>query len=211
MNTDSSSPATRRSWSRLFWAAGGVLAVSIGSFMLLVREAESSDRFAGVPLSAAPAAAGPNRIDHSQFDRDGLAQPTRSEPATKQSGGALPSIGALKSEYLRCEYIASQRRLSMHGLVFCKAVSDQLLKREFGGDLDLLLAWRSADRQASAKGIDRQRTPSPPLPERCYHVHPRLGNFPAGRTPFAEGVTAVDREITWTDDPNAILCACWSE
>ncbi len=90
-----------------------------------------------------------------------LVQPAPSEPATKQSGGPLPSIGALKSEYLRCEYISSQRRLSMHGLAFCKAVSDQLLKREFGGDFDLLLAWWSTEHQASAKGIDRQRTSFP--------------------------------------------------
>jgi len=26
----------------------------------------------------------------------------------------------------------------MHDMAFCSAVSDQLLKREFGGDLDLL-------------------------------------------------------------------------
>ena len=152
MNANSSSPATRRSWPRLFWTAGGVLAVAVGSFIL---------QSAGAPLSAAPAAAGPNRMGHSQIERDGLAQPAASEPATKQSGGPLPSIGALKSEYLRCEYISSQRRLSMHGLAFCKTVSDQLLKREFGGDFDLLLVWLTTERQASARGIDRERTPSP--------------------------------------------------
>ena len=67
----------------------------------------------------------------------------------------LPSIGALKSEYIRCERISSQRRLSMHGMAFCSAVSDQLLKREFGGDLDLLLAWWRGEQQASMTRIDR--------------------------------------------------------
>jgi hypothetical protein len=82
MNADSSSPATRRSWSRLFWTAGDVLAVAIGSFMLPVREGERSDQSAGAPLSAAPAAAGANRIDHRQIDWDKL-------PATSEDGGTL--------------------------------------------------------------------------------------------------------------------------
>jgi len=83
----------------------------------------------------------------------GPAQSASSAPAVQHSGGPLPSIDALKREYVRCERISSQRRLSMHGMAFCGAVSDQLLKREFGGDLDLLLVWWQGERQASAAGI----------------------------------------------------------
>ena len=79
MNTDLSSPATRRPWSRLFWTAGAVLAVAIGSFVLSVREAESSGQSGGTPSSAAPAAAEPSRIDHSQIDWD--KQPANPEAA----------------------------------------------------------------------------------------------------------------------------------
>jgi len=82
-----------------------------------------------------------------------LAQSASSTPTVQHGGGPLPSIDALKREYVRCERISSQRRLSMHGMAFCGAVSDQLLKREFGGDLDLLLVWWQGERQASAAGI----------------------------------------------------------
>ena len=88
----------------------------------------------------------------------GLAQSASSAPVFQPSGGPLPSIETLKSEYLHCERISSQRRLSAHGMVFCNAVSDRLLKREFGGDLDLLLAWWQ--RQAPATGSVRD-TPTP--------------------------------------------------
>jgi len=78
MNTNSSSPATRRSCSRLFWTARGVLAVAIGSFMLLVHQEESPDQSVASPPSAA--AAGLNRIDHRQAVRDKL-------PATSDDAG----------------------------------------------------------------------------------------------------------------------------
>ena len=84
-----------------------------------------------------------------------LAQSAPSAPVGQQSGGPLPSIDALKSEYLHCGRISSQRRLSMHGMAFCSAVSDQLLKREFGGDLDMLLAWWQGERQAFATSTER--------------------------------------------------------
>jgi hypothetical protein len=202
MNANSSLPATRRSWSRLFWTAGDVLAVAIGSFMLPVRQAQSSDQSAerlyprllqrpgrigsttarstgtsSRPLRRMPGPWSPHmgpahepRAHRCIGGDRGLgggscrykSGATGSVRACHQTDcGPLPSIGALKSEYLRCEYISSQRRVSMHGLAFCKVVSDPLLKREFGGDFDLPLAWSSTERQASAKEIDRQRTSFP--------------------------------------------------
>src|SRR5215216_1284097 len=97
------------------------------------------------------AALGAAAILAAALPASSLAQSASSAPPVQHSGGPLPSIDALKREYVRCERISSQRRLSMHGMAFCGAVSDQLLKREFGGDLDLLLAWWRAERQASAK------------------------------------------------------------
>lgn len=106
----------------------------------------SAGRIAVLSAAAAVAAA---------LAATGLPQSAASDPAFQPSGGPLPSIEALKSEYLHCASISSQRRLSMHGMAFCSAVSDQLLKREFRGDLDLLLAWWRGERQASATGIER--------------------------------------------------------
>ena len=60
----------------------------------------------------------------------------------------------------------------MHGMAFCSAVSDQLLKREFGGDLDLLLAWWRGERRHLRRGSSGDRPRSPPLPERLL---PRVG------------------------------------
>ena len=84
-----------------------------------------------------------------------LPQSASSAPASQPGGRPPPSIEALKNEYLHCERISSNRRLSMHGMAFCSAVSDQLLKREFGGDLDLLLMWWRGEWQASAPRIER--------------------------------------------------------
>jgi|SRR6476619_1207256 len=106
----------------------------------------STGRIAALSATAAVAAA---------LAASGLPQLAWTAPVFEPSGGPLPSIEALKREYLHCERISSQRRLSMHGMAFCGAVSDQLLKREFGGDLDLLLAWWRGERQASAREIER--------------------------------------------------------
>lgn len=106
----------------------------------------SAGRIAALSAAAAVAAA---------LAASGLPQSASSALVFQPSGGPLPSIEALKSEYLHCERVSSQRRLSMHGMAFCSAVSDQLLKREFGGDLDLLLVWWRGERQASATGIER--------------------------------------------------------
>lgn len=64
-----------------------------------------------------------------------------------------PSVASLKSEYLQCEQVSSQRRLSMHGAAYCSAVGEQLLKRGFDGDLDRLLAWWRAERATSTAGF----------------------------------------------------------
>jgi len=59
-----------------------------------------------------------------------------------------PSVIALKREYLRCDRAASQTRLTLAAAAYCGAVGDELLRREFAGDLDLLLAWWRSERQA---------------------------------------------------------------
>ena len=62
---------------------------------------------------------------------------------------AQPSVAALKREYLRCDRASSQVRLTLEAAAYCGAVSDELLRREFDGDLDLLLAWWRSARQAT--------------------------------------------------------------
>jgi len=106
----------------------------------------SAGRVAALTAAAAVAAA---------LAVSGLPQSASSAAVFQPTGGPLPSIEALKSEYRHCERVSSQRRLSMHGMAFCGAVSDQLLKRGFAGDLDLLLVWSRGERQASATGIER--------------------------------------------------------
>ena len=64
------------------------------------------------------------------------------------SAPARPSVAALKHEYLRCDRASSQARLTLEAAAYCGAVSDELLRREFDGDLDLLLAWWRSARQA---------------------------------------------------------------
>lgn len=60
---------------------------------------------------------------------------------------ATASVPALKREYLRCDRVSSQHRLTLEAGAYCSAVSGELLKREFEDDLDLLLAWWRAARQ----------------------------------------------------------------
>jgi hypothetical protein len=111
----------------------------------------SAGRIAALSAAAAVAAA----LAASGVPQSASSAPVFQPSGGQPSGGPLPSIEALKSEYLHCERVSSQRRLSLHGMAFCSAVSDQLLKREFGGDLDLLLVWWRGERQAFATGIER--------------------------------------------------------
>lgn len=79
-----------------------------------------------------------------------------SVPAAAQSAAchvsaselAKASVGALKRGYLRCDRASSEERLTLAAAVYCSAVSDELLRREFMGDLDLMLAWWRAARAA---------------------------------------------------------------
>ena len=79
------------------------------------------------------------------------------EPREEQAAAQarLPSVAALKSEYIQCEQLSSQRRLSMHGAAYCSAVAEQLLKRGFEGDLDRLLAWWRAERATPTAAVTR--------------------------------------------------------
>ncbi|MCE9657276.1 MAG: hypothetical protein K8R60_01865 [Burkholderiales bacterium] len=74
------------------------------------------------------------------------------EPAARPVASPAPaqaSVPALKREYLRCDHVSSQRRLTLEASIYCGTVSEELMRREFDGDLDLMLAWRRAARQAS--------------------------------------------------------------
>ena len=47
----------------------------------------------------------------------------------------------LKSQYLSCARVSSQRMLGMDEAAVCSIVAEVLKKRSFGGDFDALLAW----------------------------------------------------------------------
>ena len=75
------------------------------------------------------------------------------DPAARQdtaSGLAQAPVAALKEEYLRCDRVSARQRLALQAAIYCSAISEELLKREFHGDFDLLLAWWRAARQAPA-------------------------------------------------------------
>ena len=76
-----------------------------------------------------------------------------SEEQAASDARQRPSVAALKSEYLQCEQVSSQRRLSMHGAAYCSSVGEQLLRRGFDGDLNRLLAWWRAERATSTAGF----------------------------------------------------------
>jgi hypothetical protein len=80
------------------------------------------------------------------------AQPSEEQAAAPSR---LPSVATLKSEYVQCEQVSSQRKLSMHGAAYCSAVAEQLLKRGFDGDLDRLLAWWRAERATPTASVTR--------------------------------------------------------
>ncbi len=58
---------------------------------------------------------------------------------------AMPEA-RLKATFLRCDQESSQRVLDLGEAVPCAMAWDTLLKREFGGDVDALLAWWRAHR-----------------------------------------------------------------
>jgi len=74
------------------------------------------------------------------------AQPA---PGHDSAAVAQAPVAALKREYLRCDRVASQQRLATEAALYCSAVSEELLKREFEGDLERLLAWWREARLAS--------------------------------------------------------------
>lgn len=77
--------------------------------------------------------------------------PAMAQPATRQfasSALAQAPVGALKRSYLQCDQVSSQERMTLAAAAYCSAVSDELLRREFRGDLDLMLAWWRSQRRA---------------------------------------------------------------
>lgn len=75
------------------------------------------------------------------------------EPAARQVGASAlerAPVSALMSDYLRCDRLASRQRLPTEAAAYCIAVGDELLKREFDGDFDRLVAWWRGARQAPA-------------------------------------------------------------
>lgn len=65
------------------------------------------------------------------------------------------SVATLKGEYLRCDRVSSQRRLSPHAFAYCADVGEQLLAREFSGDVDRLLTWWRAERASQTAAVRR--------------------------------------------------------
>lgn len=80
-----------------------------------------------------------------------LAGPAAAEPARQSTSSlvAQASIPDLKREYLRCDRVSSRQRLAPEAGAYCSTVGAELLKREFDGDLDLLLVWWREARHAA--------------------------------------------------------------
>ena len=72
------------------------------------------------------------------------AQPSLADPQRAQ-------VAELKTVYLTCEQAASRTILDMAAAAFCSRYAEELLRRGFAGDFNLLLAWwREAKEQAVA-------------------------------------------------------------
>lgn len=56
------------------------------------------------------------------------------------------SVEALKSSYLLCDRVTSGGRMDPATAIRCTQVSDALLRREFRGDFDLMIAWWRAEK-----------------------------------------------------------------
>lgn len=70
---------------------------------------------------------------------------------------AAAPIDQLKRVYLVCDRAASRQLLDVATAVHCSYVSEALLKRAFGGDFELLLAWwRIAKNDAPAPQYTEQ-------------------------------------------------------
>lgn len=59
---------------------------------------------------------------------------------------AMPQV-RLEDVFLRCARESSEHMLGLDEAVPCAMAWDTLLKREFGGDIDALLAWWRAHRE----------------------------------------------------------------
>ena len=57
-------------------------------------------------------------------------------------------LDRLKAHYLACDHAATQSVLHPAAAAVCSAVAEALLQRGFDGDLDRLLAWWRAAREA---------------------------------------------------------------
>ena len=66
-----------------------------------------------------------------------LAQPERQQVAYLEQ---LPEP-ALKTMYLRCARVSSERLLSLAEAIKCSTAADVLKRRSFGGDFEAMLAW----------------------------------------------------------------------
>ena len=77
--------------------------------------------------------------------------PAKSEPPARQVNSpalAQADVPALKSDYLRSDRASSQHRLPPEAAAHCSTIGEELLKREFDGGFDRLLAWWQVARQA---------------------------------------------------------------
>ena len=72
------------------------------------------------------------------------AQPALADPQRAQ-------VSELKTVYLTCEKAANRTLLDMSVAAFCSRYAEELLRRGFAGDFNLLLAWwREAKEEAAA-------------------------------------------------------------
>lgn len=71
------------------------------------------------------------------------AGPGGAQPAAV---AAPPTLDQLQAAYLECDRRSARDVLDFASAVQCSIVSEQLLQRGFGGDLDRLLAWWRRER-----------------------------------------------------------------
>ncbi len=57
------------------------------------------------------------------------------------SGAESLNSQRLRAEYLKCERVSSRERIGPIAMAWCASVSDVLLRRDFGGDIERQLAW----------------------------------------------------------------------
>lgn len=80
------------------------------------------------------------------------------------AGAQALSSQQLRDQYLECERVSSRERMSLVAMAWCASVSDVLVQRDFGGDMEKQLAWwRKARADYTPAAARRERPGSPDL------------------------------------------------